>query len=200
MNVTMILTLLIALAGDEPETAGAQRERLFRLHLGDALEYTMYRDVSQKEKLDFRKEPVYVWTNPVRTSQQDGVVFIWTSRGRPEAIGTIFSSAAGGKRGVNHEFHSLSLSTLDITRRGTHEHLWKPRAAGIELTPIEGAPSPAGSAAPRLAADRAQWPACSPRPRAMPRTIAGTSASSRSPSTAMRARTLMFSTEHFSRS
>jgi len=155
MNLTVVLPVLLALAQGESEAARTQREWLFKLHLGDALEYTMYRDASQKEKLAFRRKPIYVWTNPVRVSQQDGLVFIWTSRGRPEAIGTIFSSAGGGKRGVNHEFHSLSLSTLDVTRRGTHDALWKPGGPGIELTPIEAAPPPARSAAQRLAQIRA---------------------------------------------
>ena len=150
MNLSIVLTLLLVLAQGESEAARTQRERLLKLHLGDALEYTMYRDASQKEKLEFQKQPVYVWTNLVRTSQQDGVVFVWTSRGRPEAIGTIFSSGGGGKRGLTHEFHSLSLGALDVTRQGTHATTWKPRAAGIELTPIERAPAPAGSAAQRL--------------------------------------------------
>jgi hypothetical protein len=155
MNFTIGLVLFFAVGVDEPEAARAQRERLFKLHQGDALEYTIYRDASQKQKLELRKEPVYVWTNPVRTTQQDGLVFIWTSRGRPEAIGTIFSSAAGGERGINHELHSLSLSTLDVHRAGTHKHLWTPRVAGIELAPIEGAPIPARSAAQRLGQMRA---------------------------------------------
>ena len=155
MNFTIVLALLFALAADEPEAARAQRERLFKLHLGDALEYTIYRDASRNEKLKFRKEPVYVWTNPVRASQQDGMVFIWTSRGRPEAIGTIFSSPGGGERGVNHEFHSLSLATLEVTRLGAHENQWKPKVPGVELAPIEGAPPPAQSAAQRLAQMRA---------------------------------------------
>jgi hypothetical protein len=154
MNWSIVLTLLVAFAADEPEAA--RRERLMKLHLGDALEYTIYRDASKQEKLDLRNEPVYVWTNPVRTSQQDGVVFIWTGRGRPEAIGTIFSSAtAGGQRGVTHELHSLSLSTLAVTRQGTHENQWTPQVAGIELAPIEGAPRPAGSPAQRLRQMRA---------------------------------------------
>jgi hypothetical protein len=116
----------------------------------------MYRDASQKEQLELRKEPVYVWTNPVRGSQQDGAVFVWTSRGRPEAIGTVFSASLGnGQRGVAHELHSLSLSILDVTRRGGHENQWHPKAPGIELTPIEGAPTPAGSPAQRLVQLRA---------------------------------------------
>ena len=128
MNAAIVLSLLFALAADEPEAARTQREWLMKLHLGDALEYTMYRDASQKEKLELRKEPVYVWTNPVRAAQQDGAVFIWTSRGRPEAIGTIFSARAGaGQRGVAHELHSLSLATLDVTREGTHENQWHPK-------------------------------------------------------------------------
>jgi hypothetical protein len=153
MHFTIVLPLLFALALDEPEAA--RKERLFKLHQSDALEYTIYRDRSQTEKLEFRKEPVYVWTNPVRAAQQDGLVFVWTGRGRPEAIGTIFSSTAGDKRGLTHEFHSLSMSTLHITRRGTHDNLWKPRGPGIELLPIEGAPAPAGSAVQRLTQMRA---------------------------------------------
>jgi hypothetical protein len=155
MNFTIVLPLLFALAQGQSDAAQIQRDRLFKLHFGDALEYTMYRDASQKEKLEFRKEPIYVWTNPVRTSQQDGVVFIWTSRGRPEAIGTIFSSPAGEIRGLTHEFHSLSLSTLDVTRQGAHANSWKPRRPGIELTPIEGVPPPARSATQRLGQMRA---------------------------------------------
>jgi len=155
MNLTIVLSLVLTLAQGESEAARTQRERLLKLHLGDALEYTMYRDASQKEKLEFRKEPVYVWTNPVRAAQQDGVVFIWTSRGRPEAIGTIFSNPAGEIRGITHEFHSLSLGTLHVTRRGRHENLWNPRRPGIELAPIEGAPPPARAAAQRLLQMRA---------------------------------------------
>jgi hypothetical protein len=153
MSLTIVLPLLFALAFDEPEAA--RKDRLFKLHQGDALEYTIYRDASKKEKLEFRKEPVYVWTNPVRTSQQDGLVFIWTGRGRPEAIGTIFSSTAGDKRGLTHEFHSLSLSTLDVRRAGAHDHFWTPKSPGIELLPIEAAPAPARSAVQRLAQMRA---------------------------------------------
>ena len=148
MSLSIVLPLLFALAFDEPEAA--RKDRLFKLHQGDALEYTIYRDPGHQEKLEFRKEPVYVWTNPVRTSQQDGLVFIWTGRGRPEAIGTIFSSTAGDKRGLSHEFHSLSLSTLSVTRQGKHDNLWKPGGPGIEVVPIEGAPAPARSAVQRL--------------------------------------------------
>ena len=111
MKNILVLPLLFALVGDDPEAAKAQRERLYKLHLGDVLEFTIYRDAARKEPLEFRKQPIYVWTNPVRTANQDGLVFLWTSRGRAEAVGTIFSSTAGPMRGFTHEFHSLSMGT-----------------------------------------------------------------------------------------
>ena len=81
MKNILVLPLLFALVGDDPEAAKAQRERLYKLHLGDALEFTIYRDATRKEPLEFRKQPIYQWTNPVRTANQDGLVFLWTSRG-----------------------------------------------------------------------------------------------------------------------
>jgi hypothetical protein len=82
MSWTIVLTLLVVFAAVEPEAA--RRERLMKLHLGDALEYAIYRDASQQEKLELRNDPDYVWTNPVRLSQQDGVVFILSELvGRP---------------------------------------------------------------------------------------------------------------------
>jgi hypothetical protein len=157
MRNILVLPLLFALVGDDTEAARAQRERLYKLHLGDALEFTIYRDAARKEPLEFRKQPIYEWTNPVRggAAQQDGLVFLWTSRGRAEAVGTIFSSTAGPMRGFTHEFHSLSMGTLYVDRRGTHDASWTPRGPGIELLPIDGAPAPAGTAAQRLGQMRA---------------------------------------------
>jgi hypothetical protein len=58
-------------------------------------------------------------------------------------------------RGFAHEFHSLSMGTLYVDRRGTHDATWRPRGPGIELVPIEGAPAPAALAAQRLGQMRA---------------------------------------------
>lgn len=149
----LLLSFLCALAVDDPEAVKAQRERLFKLHLDDALEFTIYRDADRHEPLELRKQPIYVWTNPVRAAQQDGLVFLWTSRGRAEAVGTIFSSTAGPMRGFTHEFHSLSTGTLYVDRRGTHDATWTPHGPGIALVPIEGAP--AATAALRLGQMRA---------------------------------------------
>jgi hypothetical protein len=35
------------------------------IYLSDAEEYTIYRNASRKERVELKREPVYVWTNPV---------------------------------------------------------------------------------------------------------------------------------------
>jgi hypothetical protein len=53
-------------------------------------------------------------------------------------------------RRVVHEFHSLSLATLDVERPGGAT-VWKPLAPGLALKPLTDAPVPSRSAALRLA-------------------------------------------------
>jgi hypothetical protein len=127
----------------------SKRDRLLAIYVEEAAGYTIYRDADKKEKVELRREPVYVWTNPVRGGGQDGAVYIWTCRGRAEALGTFFSYPSTGNRNLNHELQSLSLSVLDVSREGPNT--WKPEAPGIELRPIAGAPAPAATDALRLA-------------------------------------------------
>ena len=163
MRQTRFLLLLIpALLGQSPaskddtatqQAARSKREQLLVVYTNDAGGYTIYRDASRKEQVELQREPVYVWTNPVRDGGQDGVVFVWTCRGEAEVLGTFFSFPATGQRKLCHEFHSLSLSVLDVSRPGSNT--WTPEAPGIELTPIADAPGPARSAPQRLAQMRA---------------------------------------------
>lgn len=132
-----------------------KRERLLQFYVQEASGYAIYRDASRKDKVELRREPVYVWTNPLREGGQDGAVFVWTCRGRAEVIGSIFSSPTVKPRHVYHEFHSLALSTLDVQRLGGHSKTWTPQAPGVELKPIEEAPPPSSSSAQRAAQMRA---------------------------------------------
>jgi hypothetical protein len=131
--------------------ARTKRDRLMEIYLSDAAEYTIHRDASRKERAELRREPVYLWTNPVRAGGQDGVVYVWTCRGRPEVLGSFFSFPATGPRMLYHEFHSLSLSVLDVQRAGRHTQNWTPKAPGIQIVPIADAPAPAPSARGRFA-------------------------------------------------
>jgi hypothetical protein len=162
MRRIWLLVLLPALLGQSPAPKGksapqldakSKRERLLEIYTREATVYTIYRDATRKERVELQREPVYVWTNPVRDAGQDGAVFVWTCRGRVEVVGCFFSAPATGKRKLYHEFHSLSLSVLDVSRPGSLS--WIPEAPGIELAPIAGAPRPAGSAPQRLVQMRA---------------------------------------------
>lgn len=137
----------------ESAAAKARRDRLHGIYLDEALGYTIYRDASRAEKVELRREPVYVWTNPIRGGEQDGEVFVWTCRGRAEVIGTFFSYPATGERNLNHELHALSTTTLDVAREGANT--WTPQAPGLDLAPIPGAPAPGRTPAQRLSQMRA---------------------------------------------
>ena len=99
------------------QSARTKRDRLMEIYLSEAAEYTIYRDASRKERVELRREPVYVWTNPVRAGGQDGALYVWTCRGRAGSSAPFFFSfPAKGPRRLYHEFHSLSLTVLDVQR------------------------------------------------------------------------------------
>ena len=203
MSPAWLLIVLTFMPGQSPvakddqaaqQAARAKRERLLEIYVNEAAGYAIFRDSSRKERVALRREPVYVWTNPVRGGEQDGAVYVWTCRGRAEVLGTFFSYPATGPRHLSHEFHSLSLSVLDVERQGTHPSTWTPLAPGIEIAPIPRAPVPDRSAPQRLVPDaRRSLTSSPPRPRTKPR-VAGIFACCLTPSTAMRAPIPMWST------
>jgi hypothetical protein len=110
MNAAASLILIFAAtmqAKDDSESqqsARVKHERVLGIYTKDAAEFTIYRDASQKEKVELRGEPVFVGGDPVRGGG-DCAVFVWTCRGRAEVIGTIFSFPTIGPRQLYHEFH-----------------------------------------------------------------------------------------------
>ena len=175
MNATVSFILLLAatvqVKDDAASKDAARRkyDRLLEIYRSDAAEFTIYRDKSRKDKVELRREPVLVCYDPT-TSTGSGAIFVWTCRGHPEVIGMIFTVPTNGPLMLHHEFHSLSLSVLDVSRPGRHASIWAPEAPGIELAALAGAPPPAQSAPRRLLQMRG-WPAIfRPRPRMMRRT------------------------------
>jgi hypothetical protein len=92
---------------------------------------------------------VYRWTNPTRVGGQTGDVFVWTYKGRPEVVASIFSHPhePGRQRVMCHELHSLSPEVLTVDRDSPSA--WEPKAPGIDPKPVPGAPAPAKTAAAR---------------------------------------------------
>jgi hypothetical protein len=157
MNATTILILVLAALGQGPvavqapggQAAKARSEQLRELHTGDAASFAVFRDPGRTQKLELKREPIYRWTNPTRVGGQEGDVFVWTYRGRPEVVGSIFSHPEEGKRRVVcHELHSLSQAVLVVDREAAEQ--WVPQAPGVDLKPVEGAAAPAGTPAQRL--------------------------------------------------
>jgi hypothetical protein len=163
MTPSWLLLVLPALLAQPPAAGGesarelaarVKRERLLEIYNNEAAGYIMYRDSSRKERVELEPKPVYVWTNPIREGEQDGAVYVWTCRGRAEVLGSFFSFPSTGTRNLCHEFHSLSLSVLDVSRSGGSQG-WAPEAPGIKLTPIAGASAPGRTPAQRLVQMRA---------------------------------------------
>ena len=161
MKASTVLLLLLASTGQQggenPLSAPAAKARsrqLLELHTADAASYSIFRDVDRTQKLTLKREPVYRWTNPTRSNGQEGEVYVWTYRGRPEVIGSIFSHPTNdGLRTVCHELQSLSLAVLVVDRTAVEQ--WVPQAPGVDLKPVEGAPKPAGNPGLRMAQIRA---------------------------------------------
>ncbi len=141
-------------AGKRDKALERKRERLLEIYTREGQGYTVHRDASRRERLELRQKPVYVWTNPLRAGGQDGAVFVWTCRGRAELLGTFFSYPATGKRGIQHELHSLAPTVLDVSRQIPPEskgNTWTPKVPGITLAPIPEAAAPVPKPAQRLA-------------------------------------------------
>jgi hypothetical protein len=137
---------------DSREESSADRMKhpasaLHALYLADAAEYRIYRDIRKEEMLQLRRQPVYAWTNPTRDGGQTGDVFVWTYRGRPEAVGSIFSHPWEGRRRVIHEFHSLS--PVVLYPEGNLRVRWQPKSGAV-LKAVPGAPSVAESRPQRI--------------------------------------------------
>jgi hypothetical protein len=150
MNISMAsvtLAILLGQSQDPPEKPPSDPEAgrqagLLKLYKGDASELQIYRDAAERQKLELRETPVYIWQNHTRSAGQYGAVYVWTHRGCPEVVGSIFSNPAdsAGARQVLHELHALSTEALHPLPSRANQ--WSPKA-GLTRTPLADAPKPA---------------------------------------------------------
>jgi hypothetical protein len=143
-----LLSLMLVLAADEPVEGLAKK--MLPFYVQEAAEYTMAVESAPKQALAFKKEPVFEWSNPVRSRLQLGAVFLWLRDGRPAALGCIFSNPdpkLPGRR-VFHEFHALDTEKLLVSRPNALNE-WRPQA-GLERKELPDAGTPAATPAARL--------------------------------------------------
>jgi hypothetical protein len=130
-------------ADDPPKSAESLWQKLFRQQAAD-YHFTL---ADEEQKVVVSKEPILFWSQPVRGGD-DGGVFLWTSAGRPVAIGTFFIwPPAEGGQAVSHELHSLSSQPFTAAWKSRR---WKSPKDGIRYETINDVDPPADSAEKRL--------------------------------------------------
>ena len=147
-------------SGDGPAGAGrVLDEKLTDRWKREAAEYRIVLHTKPETAPALRDEPALRWTNPVRETD-DGLVWVWLSGGRPEAVACFYRAKLGGRTIEAHEFHSLATVPLTATRGG--RTVWSPRGPGVTPRSHSGAPRPASTPSERLRQMRA-WHASSKR-------------------------------------
>jgi hypothetical protein len=122
--------------------------------------HTIAKSISMRRgqtQLSLLKQPLLFYTNPVRSNDQHGAIFLWTENGRPAVIGSIWSAINrqnADSRFVTHEWHSLAIDA-DVSAARDERPLWKSGEPGVAWEKLEGAPAPAESRAARLVQMRA---------------------------------------------
>lgn len=134
--------LVNAVSADEPAKTESPWQKLFRQHAAD------YRFTFEDERrVEVAKEPILFWSQPVRGGD-DGGVFLWTSAGRPVAIGTFFIwPLDNGGQGVTHELHSL---TAEAFQAEWHGRAWLPPENAIRWNVVADVASPTATPERRL--------------------------------------------------
>ncbi len=139
---------------DSEPTGGAVREKWQATYKTIAESIVMQHG---KTTLKFVEQPLRFYTNPVRSNDQHGAIFLWTEEGRPAVIGSIWSALNlqnAAVRFVTHEWLSL-LEDPDVTATRDGRRLWTSGEAGIAWEPLSGAPPAAASRPARLVQMRA---------------------------------------------
>jgi hypothetical protein len=142
-----ILSLLLVLAGADPDDSLAKK--MLPIYVKEVETYSLAVESAPRQALELKKEPVFEWSNPVRSGLQQGVVFLWLREGRPAALACIFSSPAAGIKGrrITHELHALDAEKLLIKRDEFNQ--WKPQA-GLTREELPEAAPPAPTPGARL--------------------------------------------------
>jgi hypothetical protein len=111
--------------------------------------YAFSRAASDKRggRLTLEPKVLLQWSNPVVGSIH-GSVFIWTAKGRPEVVASIYKWYGPKNFHLGVEFHSLAAGPVVAEREGGV--VWSPTEPGLAYAPLPGAPAPAESPAQRL--------------------------------------------------
>jgi hypothetical protein len=122
----------------------ARREQQLKVMTRSAAQHTLASTDRPKRSFQFREAPLLRATNPV-SGNKDCALFLWTDRGRPQAVLKIFTY---DNKNYTHAWLSLSENALTADRGG--KAIWSPFEPGVEFREVPDAPKPAETAAERL--------------------------------------------------
>jgi hypothetical protein len=108
--------------------------------------YQVTTDEAGGDALKLEPKSLLQWSNPVAGSFH-GSVFLWTAKGRPEVVVSIYKKWLPSPPHLGIEFHSLSRGLAKAESGGRVE--WSPARGGVEFKPVPGAEAPADTHARR---------------------------------------------------
>lgn len=152
--------LLVCLFAADPAEDKAPFQEWLKFYGAAAAKYQIdvQNGAGQFEPIQLQPMPILQYTNPERGYQQHGAFYVWTLKGRPQCIGSIWSTVPADDpqhRWVAHELHSLSSGPLRSQheprdgRRGPVPQ-WETQQPGITWITADDVPAPAGTPSLRL--------------------------------------------------
>ena len=131
-------------AKQPPADAPANKEKLDyyrKLHR----EYRLFVDGRSDKACEFHEDPLVRWDNPI-SQNADGMMFLWTDRGRPVVVTNGFYNFPTQIWGRVF----VSLTDRPIEMRHGDQSFWKPRLPVNRFKLLDDAKPPSDKASARL--------------------------------------------------
>ena len=136
---------------DPPETDTSLRLREFRKHARQAAgRYEIWLGSERDRTLQLLEAPILQWTNPVGGRDAQGEIFLWTDRGRAEAIVSIYKMLDYSKSYYYEDREFCSLAKGPLVAETSDHAAWKPTEPGIVWRRLSDVPTPRNSRPLRL--------------------------------------------------
>jgi hypothetical protein len=149
-SLVLCFALLLGFQKESGDDAAEAEAETFQTYAKQAAEeYDIRVGPGGERQLALRDHSLLRWTNPVGGRRAHGEVFLWTDRGRPAAVLSLYRLTEKNVLLEDHEFCSLAPGGLTARRSG--QPAWSPEQSGIELKPFPEAPAPQDSPRLRLA-------------------------------------------------
>ena len=154
-SLTIMLTIVICAAtlsaddanppvssGDANSPAGKEKLDFYRKRLR---EYRLFVEGRGDKPCEFNEDPLTRWDNPI-SQNGDGLMFLWTDRGRPVVVMNCHYNVQSQNWGRVF----VSLTDRPIEMRHGDQPFWKPHRPGNKFKPLDDAKPPSDKASARL--------------------------------------------------